>query len=269
MAKKICRQLKGNMSVKQTRDSSSEISHDYSNTSSKETAYSANGSHTTIKYCVRASIFKQSVKKAAKRVQNGLGGIQSILDLNKIARAGKILIITQNLIDKLAYQYAFRGLQLEFNVTFKFSLEDASAALSDQELDADRGFTEYALVFIDEELTRKTPLKQVITTLKKQRNRLTQTVPRVVYLSSQPLSKERTNQLKIDYNLVKPLCHKDLVELIQTAMVPEKLFNQSNLSLGDPGYDADRGLQSKQEGNISSLSNEQSNHSRSSLSVTE
>ena len=39
------------------------------------------------------------------------------------------MIITQDLIDKMAYQYAFKGMNMEQKVTFKFSVEDAAAAL--------------------------------------------------------------------------------------------------------------------------------------------
>ena len=130
MAKKICRQLKGNMIVKHDDDG------------------------TMFKFCVRAEIYKESVRKAAAR-QADLA-IRNF-DPNMAASAGKIMVVTQNLIDKLAYQYAFRGMRLEDNVTFKFSISEATKALSgEDEEDPDSNFV---LIFVDADATRSISLR--------------------------------------------------------------------------------------------------------------
>ena len=64
--------------------------------------------------------------------------------------------------------------------------------------------------------------------------------PRLVYLSSQPLAKEKIKSLNIDFNLIKPLHHRELVQLIQTTMA-EPANHETNNSLILDGYDPDVG----------------------------
>ena len=191
ISKLICAKLDGDLSMRQAEDGS-----------------------TFFVFFVRCLSSAQLLQPSLGSLD--LGSAKTTDDHSSQLNLSKILVVTSNVMDKLAMQFTLNELSLKDQLQFAQTVLEAGQLIV--QLFEKSTFTEgFAIIIIDAEVEQENKLKQTIDKFK--RNLADHQItyqPKIVLLSAGvKLKKEKLIQLGIDYLLSKPIFKQDFIRLFK------------------------------------------------------
>ena len=128
------------------------------------------------------------------------------------------MLVTKNVIDRLAFQFTMKDLSLQEKLTSVLSVDDALKNIQDQHKDLTRTNEGYAMVLLDLEDNSNAGMirNQVKNLRQSMRDKKLSYTPKIVLFSCVKKTSKKQSYLKslgVDYQLCKPIRMQDFIKM--------------------------------------------------------